>query len=245
MSGVEHAVLFVDGDADEAELVAAYLERGGSGVDCRVTVETDPTAALGRIRSGERFDCVVSDSRFSGMNGVQFLEAVREHRPEMPVLLFSTDDPSAVAARVVETGLTDFLTKGFGADQYAMLVRRVSHALADGVGSFDPERDVTLNRVCVIGRDERFESVDGGYASLYGYTPAEVMGRHWADLHPASEVEHIRTNVLPVVRAGGQWFGRSESLRADGSTFVESKLVQALSDGRLLVAVSAVELEVE
>ena len=234
-------MLFVDGDADEAALVAAYLQREGSGVDCRVTTETDPQAALARLRAGESFDCVVSGSMLPGMDGIEFLEAVQAHRPEVPVLLFACNDPSEVAARVVEAGLTDFLTKGYGADQYTMLVRRVGHALETDAGAFDRKTSVELNNVAVIGADERFERVDEGYASLYGYAPSEVEGRHWTDLHPVAEVRHVQSHVLPVVRAGGQWSGRSEGLRADGSTFTESKLVQALSDGRLLVAVSAAE----
>ncbi|MFC7229142.1 response regulator [Salinirubellus salinus] len=238
MGGAQPTVLLVDGDRDEVELVAEYLERQGSGIDARVTTATDPMAALERFEGGERFDCVVSDSRLPGMDGIRFVETVREYQPGVPVVLFASGEASDVAGRVVEAGVTDFLEKGFGADQYTMLVRRVNHALADGDGAFDDEADVELDRVAVIGRDERFETVDEEYAALYGYTAEEVRGRHWADLHPESAAEHVRSHILPVVQAGGQWSGRSEGCRADGTRFTESKLVQALDDGRLLVAVS-------
>jgi PAS domain S-box-containing protein len=243
MGGAHPEVLLVDGDRDEVELVAEYLGRQGSGVDARVTTVTDPTVALEWFADGERFDCVVSDSRLPGMDGIQFLETVREHQPGVPVVLFASGEASDVAGRVVEAGVTDFLEKGFGADQYTMLVRRVSHALADGDGAFEDEADVELDRVAVVSRDGRFETVDEEYAALYGYTAEEVTGRHWADLHPESAVEHVRSHVLPVVQAGGQWSGRSEGRRADGTTFTESKLVQALDDGRLLVAVSELPAE--
>jgi len=245
MGDRSYDVLVVDDDEDEVELVAEYLSRTASEIDCRVTVETDPEAALERVRSGDHFDCVVSDSTFPAMDGIDFLEAVREHRPSVARLLFACDEPGDVAARIVEAGVTDYLRKGLGSEQYTMLVRRVTHALGGTAGSFDPDRDVELSRVAIVGADGRFESVDEGYASLYGYTAAEVMGRYWADLHPMSAVEHIQTNVAPVVGSGGQWSGRSEGLRADGSTFVESKLVQSLSDGRLLIAVSVVDTTTE
>jgi len=241
MSVGESTVLFVDGDDDEAALVAEYLGRTESGVECRVTVETDPATALERLRAGESFDCVVSDSRLPGMDGFEFVRRVREHRPEVPVLLFASDDPAEIAACVLELGVTDFLAKGYGATQYTMLVRRVGHALAEGGGTFTPETSVELDHVAVVGADGRFEEVDAGYAALYGYGAAEVVGLDWTALHPREAVEHVQSHVLPVVRAGGQWSGRSEGLRADGSTFTESKLVQALDGGRLLVAVSAVE----
>lgn len=98
-----------------------------------------------------------------------------------------------------------------------------------------------LDGVGVVGADERFESVDDAYASLYGYSSEEVAGKHWTELHPSTAVEHIRTHVLPVVEDGGKWTGRSEGLRADESTFTESKMVTALNDGRLLIAVSSLD----
>ena len=72
----------------------------------------------------------------------------------------------------------------------------------------------------------------------YGYAPEAIVGKHWTELHPEDEVEHIRTHVLPVVQSGGKWSGRSGGLRSDGTTFTESKMVTALDDGRLLIAVS-------
>ena len=241
--GDELAVLVVDGDGDELTLVEAYLERAESDIDCRVVGETDPAAALDRFRRGQRFDCLVSDTDLPGMDGIEFVERAREYQPSVPVVLFATDGPADVSTRVVEAGVTDYLHKGFGADQYTMLVGRVYHAVDGNGGSFDPERDVELDRVGIVGADERFESVDEEYASLYGYTASEVEGRHWTDLHPAEAVEHIRAHVLPLVARGGQWTGRSEGLRADGSTFTESKLVRALDGGRLLIAVTEVEPE--
>lgn len=68
-----------------------------------------------------------------------------------------------------------------------------------------------------------------------------MTGKHWTELHPKEEVEHIRTHVLPVVEDGGKWTGGSEGLRSDGSTFTESKMVTALDDGRLLIAVTEVD----
>jgi PAS domain-containing protein len=91
-----------------------------------------------------------------------------------------------------------------------------------------------------VGPDERFDRVDTGYAELYDYDSDEVTGTHWTELHPEDEVEHIRTHVLPVVQEGGKWTGRSTGLRADGSSFIESKMVAALDDDHLLIAVSEV-----
>jgi PAS domain S-box-containing protein len=228
------SILHVDDDPELGALVELYLERDQS---YRVTTETDPRAALERVRGGESFDCIVSDYNMPRMDGIEFLEALRTTHPDLPFLLFSGEETTEIAAEIIQAGLTDYLRKGFGSDPYAMLVRRVGHAV-DSDGQFDPKAETTLDGVGVVGTDERFDEVDEAYASFYEYDPEEIAGKHWTELHPESEVEHIRSNVLPVVRDGGQWSGRSEGLRADGSTFTESKMVAPLSDGRLLITVS-------
>ena len=235
------SILHVDDDPDLGALVKTFLERDGSGIDCTVTRETSPADALERIRGPDSaFDCVISDYNLPEMNGITFLEAVRETHPELPLLLFSGEETNDVAAEIIQAGLTDYLRKGLGSDQYTMLIRRVEHAV-EGGGRFDPEAETELDGIGVVGVDERFETADDTYASFYGYDADDVEGKHWSELHPDEEVEHIRTHVLPVVQSGGEWSGRSRGLRSDGSTFTESKLVTALDDGRLLIAVSELD----
>lgn len=57
-----------------------------------------------------------------------------------------------------------------------------------------------------------------------------------AETDPDAAVEHIRTRVIPAVTGGERWTGRSEGLRADGTTFAESKPVSTASDDRLVTS---------
>ncbi|GAA0522118.1 PAS domain S-box-containing protein [Halorubrum aquaticum] len=246
-------VLCVDDEPGLADLVATYLERD-DGFDCETTVETDPNAALDRIRSGS-FDCVVTDYDMPARTGVELLSSARETHPELPFLLFSATEPDEIAAEMVRVGVTDYVGKDGGIEAYTTLVRRVEHAVdpepsADGKTGFDGEVDlldedvdldreaVSLDGVCTVGPDGTFEYVCEEYGELYGYDPDDLVGERWQRLHPDEEVEHIRTDVLPVVMEGDRWTGRSTGLRADGSTFPESKMVSTTSDGRLLISVS-------
>ncbi|MFC5280036.1 response regulator [Halorubrum rubrum] len=231
-------VLCVDDEPGLAELVVAYLERD-DGFDCETAVETDPNAALERIRS-EAFDCVVTDYDMPARTGVELLASARETHPELPFLLFSATEPDEIAAEMVRVGVTDYVGKGGGSEAYTTLIRRVEHAMDD-----DEERDdgfdaggVSLDGVCTVGPDGTFEYVCEEYGELYGYDPDDLVGERWQRLHPDEAVEHIRTDVLPAVMEGDRWTGRSTGLRADGSTFPESKMVSTTSDGRLLISVS-------
>jgi PAS domain S-box-containing protein len=248
-------VLCVDDEPGLAALVAAYLERD-DGIDCETAVETDPEAALDRIER-EPFDCVVSDYDMPGRTGVELLAAARESRPDLPFLLFSATEPDAIAAEMVRAGVSDYVTKRGGVDGYTALLRRVEHAVEGEAGRFGtdpdgqreadaepaagPPRDVALDGVCTVAPDGTFEFVGEEYGELYGYDPDELVGERWQRLHPAEEVEHIRTHIIPAVMEGERWTGTSTGLRADGSTFAESKMVTTTSDDRLVISVSEFE----
>ncbi|PAU85132.1 two-component system response regulator [Halorubrum salipaludis] len=242
-------VLCVDDEPGLAALVAAYLERDDA-IDCETVVETDPAAALDRIER-EPFDCVVSDYDMPGRTGVELLSDARESRPDLPFLLFSATEPDAIAAEMVRAGVSDYVTKRGGADGYTALLRRVEHAVEGDGGRFesepnresggDPSAAVALDGVCTVAPDGTFEFVGEEYGELYGYDPEELVGERWQRLHPTEEVEHIRTHIIPAVMAGERWTGTSTGLRADGSTFAESKMVTTTSDDRLVISVSEFE----
>lgn len=135
------SILHVDDDPALGDLLKTYLERDRSDIDCTVETETDPTRALDRIAADDSsFDCVITDYNMPQMNGIEFVEAVRESHPTLPILLFSGEETDDIAVEIIHAGGTDYLRKGFGTDQYTMLIRRIDHAI-DSEGRFDSETD--------------------------------------------------------------------------------------------------------
>ncbi|MFP4632698.1 MAG: PAS domain-containing protein [Halobacteriales archaeon] len=119
-------VLHVEDDAEFADLAADLLERQDDCFD--VTSVTDPEEALSRVSTGE-FDCVVSDYDMMGMNGIEFLEAVRERRPDLPFVLFTGKGSEEIASEAISAGVTDYLQKASGSSQYEVLANRVENAV--------------------------------------------------------------------------------------------------------------------
>ena len=113
-------VLHVDDDPQILDLAATFLEREGE--DIAVETATDPTEALdrfieGEFESGVPFDCIVSDHDMPGMDGLEFLEAVREDHPELPFILFTGKGSEEIASEAITAGVSDYLNKGSGTDQ--------------------------------------------------------------------------------------------------------------------------------
>jgi len=135
-------VLLVDDEPDVAEVTAEFLQRRADA-EASVVIETEASAGLDRLES-ERFDAVVSDYEMPGMDGIEFLERVRERNPELPFILFTGRGSEDLASRAISAGVTDYVQKGSGTDQYDLLTRRVESA----VGRRRAERELSeLNRI--------------------------------------------------------------------------------------------------
>jgi CheY-like chemotaxis protein len=123
--GGEISVLVVDEDPELLGLTETFLERNHDGIT--VYTETDTATALERVRD-EGIDCVVSDFRMPGMDGIELYEELTAHRPELPFFLFTAADREIESA-AQEAGITGYVQKGSGTDHYDELADAIVAAV--------------------------------------------------------------------------------------------------------------------
>ncbi len=102
------AVIFlVDDDDGSRDAMTRTLERVG------YTLRSFPSAeeALEKLREGEQVDAIVSDVRMPGMDGYEFLRAVRAEHPHLPFLLVTAYAEVEDAVSALQEGADDYLTK--------------------------------------------------------------------------------------------------------------------------------------
>ena len=126
MSSDSIHILHVDDDRDFAELTASFLKRDDDRFS--IEIETHADTALDAL-TDRRFDCVISDYDMPNQNGIQFLEAVREDYPELPFILFTGKGSEAVASEAISAGVTDYLQKESGTEQYTVLANRIRNVV--------------------------------------------------------------------------------------------------------------------
>ncbi|MBB6646465.1 hybrid sensor histidine kinase/response regulator [Halobellus ruber] len=232
-------VLHVDDDAEVADLTATYLAREGDGIT--VATATSADEGLDRIRTGS-FDCVVSDYEMPGMDGIELLEAVREEYPDLPFILYTGKGSEAVASDAISAGVTDYLQKASGTEQYQLLANRIRNAVERTRAERSRKRhleaiETAREGISILDSDGEFIYVNEAYAELYGYDPEEMIGEHWELIYPDDEVETVRGEVLPLVEDEGYWHGETSGLRADGTTFPEDHVVSRTDRGDLVCTV--------
>lgn len=103
----------------------------------QVTTESDPVAALVRLRDDE-FDVVLADCRMPGLGGVALLTEARKRHPRTVRLLMTGHaDMRGTAASLNEAGIFRFVSKPWGAPE---LRQAVADALVQRARLLDAER---------------------------------------------------------------------------------------------------------
>jgi PAS domain S-box-containing protein len=192
-------ILHVDDDPDFAELTAELLERA----DGRFSVTTADGPANGRERlDATDFDCVVSDFDMPGESGIAFLETVRKDHPDLPFILFTGKGSEEVASDAISAGVTDYLQKAIGSEQYELLANRIATAVDQYRTARELERQNDLfekaQRIGNVGAWEYDLATDMSYVS------DEVLRIHGLDPEahlPAEEsTEYYHPEDRPAIR---------------------------------------------
>ncbi len=230
-------VLHVDDDGALLDMAATFLERDNDAID--VVTETDVDAAIDRIEDGTRIDCVVSDYRMPGTDGIEFLEAVRERRPDVPFILFTGEGSEAVAERAFSAGATDYFRKEATTDQYAVLAKRIRCVVERTrnrrtVDRLTAATETAREGISMVDPDGRFRYVNRAYADVFGYDRADLLGEHWTVLYDEAGAERVREEVLPALPETGTWRGETTQQRADGTAVVTDHVLASTDDGSLV-----------
>jgi PAS domain S-box-containing protein len=131
-------------------LTATYLKRE----DERFAIETATSAAegLNQLR-GDEFDCIVSDYEMPGQNGIELLETVRKDYSDLPFVLYTGKGSEEVASDAISKGVTDYLQKGTGTEQYELLANRIINAVRAWRATQEVARHKELMRLTEFAGD--------------------------------------------------------------------------------------------
>jgi PAS domain S-box-containing protein len=197
-------VLLVDDDPAFARLAREAV----SQVSSALSVETEPTPRDGLERLGsESFDCIVSDYDMPEMTGIEFLEAVRQEYPSLPFILYTGKGSEEVASQAISAGVTDYLQKTTGAEQYTLLANRVTNAVKRARAEQEIERTRayfqailtrTTDFVMVLDHDGNVKYVSPAIEDTLGCQPETAIGDDPLNVLQPTDRQSAETSLTAV-----------------------------------------------
>ncbi|MEJ5377174.1 MAG: HD domain-containing phosphohydrolase [bacterium] len=113
-------VLIVD---DEANIRKVLREMARRVLGAETWEASNGQEALVLFREASP-DVVLSDIRMPGMDGISLLRAMKEERPNVPVILITGYPSLDVAIQGMKEGASDFITKPFRLDQLQVILEK-------------------------------------------------------------------------------------------------------------------------
>jgi DNA-binding NtrC family response regulator len=110
-------VLVVDDHRQARESMTEVLRAAGYDVQCSASA-FEALKLLGR----ERIDCIVTDLKMPGMDGIEFMIQIEQRRLDVQVVMATAHASVATAVEAMRHGAFDYIEKPFSADQLERLV---------------------------------------------------------------------------------------------------------------------------
>ena len=183
-------VLHVDDDPSLLDLATTFLEREGGNLEAETATSAEEGLdCLTEANSpdGLGIDCVVSDYDMPGMDGLEFLEAVRETHSDLPFILFTGKGSEEIASEAITAGVTDYLNKGSGTDQYTLLANRIENAASQYRTEYELRRSTDrlerlygglTDAIFALNADWEFTHLNSRAEELLDRTEGELVGEN-------------------------------------------------------------------
>ena len=108
---------------DDDKSIRWVLEKALQKTDVDIQSFSKPEDVLKRILTEEP-DVIISDIRMPGMDGITLLDKVKEHSPNVPVIIMTAYSDLDRAVSAFQGGAFEYLSKPFDVDEVISLVKR-------------------------------------------------------------------------------------------------------------------------
>jgi len=149
------SLLIVDDDKNLLSSIKRTLKKDGYDL----YFATDAKAALKRLDL-TNVDMVISDYHMPGMDGVTFLQQVKESHPHILTIMMTGIEDVKVAERAINNaGVYKFIVKPWENEDFRVTIRRALESLA-----VVRERDMLLQKV--KARDTAIEKLEKDFPGI-------------------------------------------------------------------------------
>ncbi len=189
-------VLIVEDEADVAMLIGELLQR----VFSAALITTGGIASARDELASGVFDVVILDYRLPDGNGLDLLEEVNRASDPPAVVIVTGKGDEQTAASAIKLGVSGYVLKDENlasslpdAVEKAFSIvakERAESALKESVKRLEDVTENVLAFIWEVDAGGRYTYLSPSVESLLGYTPEELLGKHFVDpFHPEDREE--------------------------------------------------------
>ena len=193
-------VLHVDDEHYFLELTKGYLE--SENEDFTVDSATSGEEGVELVKRGD-YDVVIADYKMPGMDGLRFLQQLREKGNAIPFIMLTGRGREEVAIEALNQGANHYIQKGVDTDSmYGTLThairdavekKRAVGALRESENEYRTIFETTGTATVIIEEDTTLSLVNTQFEELFGYSREEVEGKKsWTEFIVDEDLERMK-----------------------------------------------------
>jgi DNA-binding NtrC family response regulator len=112
-------ILLVDDEPEIRTILVEFLQKSGY----KVIPKPDAESALSVINEKRRVDLVITDFRMPGMDGPEFIDALKKTSPSLPVIMLTAFGSVASYIQCRSKGVFEYVNKPVRAGEFRRIVQ--------------------------------------------------------------------------------------------------------------------------
>lgn len=208
-------VLHVDDEDYQLETMKIFLRQLDEAF--QITSVSNAHSALAELEA-KQFDCIVTDLKMPGMNGLEFAKAIRE-RVNVPIIIYTGQGSEEVAERAFSIGIDDYIRKEIDPSHYQLLAKRIKTSVEKRRAEqlylhvVEDTRDPIA-----IAADGKIVYANKALSDLLGFeNPHELIGEVPLDFVEGSKKASLKKNIDARINGTATYqINEYEVVRRDG-----------------------------
>jgi len=224
----------IDDDEGFLDQGSIYLKKMLGQIDVKTSITVQD--ALNKLED-EEFDAVISDYQMPEIDGLRFLEILREEKnSDIPFIMFTGKGREDVAMEALNLEANRYIQKGGDpTSQYGLLAETVKQEIERKRSEEEVRKLSSMvknSSEAIICTDKNFKItfVNESAEEMFGYCSEELKGKTPGILNAEQDEEDVQEKIYETVSAGETYKDVHVNERKDGSEFYCEMKISPIKD---------------
>lgn len=192
-------VLLVDDESDFLEQAKRFLKKENKQLE--ITTTTSAEEAL-EILQKDKHDIVVSDYKMPEMDGLEFLETLRERDENIPFIVLTGKGREEVAMDALNLGADRYLQKGEDTESLYRILslaiiqeiqrKKATEKIRESEKKYKTIFESTGTGMVILEEDMTISLVNNKFEEITEYAQEEVEGKKWTQFIADEDLKKMK-----------------------------------------------------